>query len=84
MAKIEIDMKEYQGMRNKIKNLESALNSISTEAAQNKERVEKAKALVIDLTKESFFRRLFNWSLVLEPLKEMFDTDGKIQKERKA
>lgn len=72
MSRIDIDMKEYQGMRNKIKNLESALNSVSTEAAINKELLEKARALVIDLDGEGFLNRLFSWSSVTKPLKDLF------------
>jgi uncharacterized protein YigA (DUF484 family) len=72
MARIDIDMKEYQGMRDKIKNLESALNSVSTEAAINKELLEKARALVVDLDGEGFLNRLFSWSSVTKPLKDLF------------
>lgn len=72
MSRIDIDMKEYQGMRNKIKNLESALNSVSTEAAINKELLEKARALVVDLDGEGFLNRLFSWSSVTKPLKDLF------------
>ena len=72
MSRIDIDMKEYQGMRNKIKNLESALNSVSTEAAINKELLEKARALVVDLDGEGFLNRLFSWGSVTKPLKDLF------------
>jgi hypothetical protein len=82
MAKIELDMKEYQGMISKIKNLESALNSISTEAAENKETIEKLKALVFDLKNEKFLGRLFRWKSIIEPFTELLKIDGKIQKEK--
>ena len=72
MSRIDLDMKEYQGMRNKIKNLESALNSVSTEAAINKELLEKARALIVDLDREGFLNRLFSWSSVTKPLKDLF------------
>ena len=72
MSRIDIGMKEYQGMRDKIKNLESALNSVSTEAAINKELLEKARALVVDLDGEGFLNRLFSWSSVTKPLKDLF------------
>ena len=72
MSRIDLDMKEYQGMRDKIKNLESALNSVSTEAAINKELLEKARALVVDLDGEGFLNRLFSWSSVTKPLKDLF------------
>jgi uncharacterized protein YigA (DUF484 family) len=71
MARIEVDLAEYQGMRNKIKSLESALNSVSVEAATNKEIVENVKALVVDLEKEGFLNRLFTWKSVIKPFKEL-------------
>ena len=81
MSRIEIDIKEYQGMRNKIKSLESALNSVSMEAATNKEIIEKAKALVVDLEGEGFFNRLFMWKTITQPFKDLFGIDGEIQEE---
>ena len=82
MSRIEIDIKEYQGMRNKIKSLESALNSVSVEAATNKEVIEKVKALVVDLEGEGFFNRLFSWKNVIEPFKELLGTHGQIQEKK--
>ena len=79
MSRIEITIEEYQGMRNKIKNLESSLNSVSQEAASNKEKIEQAKALVEDLQNESFINRLFNWKDITTPLKELFaNKNGKV------
>jgi uncharacterized protein YigA (DUF484 family) len=80
MARIEIDISEYQGMKSKIRDLENALNSVSQEAATNKEILEKTKALVTDLEEETFFDRLFSWKKVIQPFKELFKLDGKIQK----
>ena len=75
-ARIELDMKEYQGMNSKIKNLEDALNSVSKEAAVNKEKLEQVKALVADLENEGFLNRLFRWKTVIRSFKELFDTNG--------
>ena len=82
MSRIDLDIQEYQGMRTKIKNLESALNSVSQEAAVYKEKIEKAKALVEDLEGESFINRLFSWKSITTPLKELFakKENGQIQK----
>jgi hypothetical protein len=77
-----MDIKEYQGMRNKIKSLESALNSVSVEAATNKEVIEKVKALVVDLEGEGFFNRLFSWKNVIEPFKELLEAHGQIQEKK--
>lgn len=76
-GRIEIPISEYQGMRKKIKDLESALNSVSQEAAKNKESIEQAKALVADLESESFINRLFRWKTIVEPLNTLFN--GKVQ-----
>ena len=72
MGRIEIELSEYQGMKTKIKNLESALNSVSQEAATNKEIIEQAKALVEDLDNESFIDRLFKWKSITAPFRELF------------
>jgi hypothetical protein len=52
---------------------ESALNSVSKEAAVNKEIVEQAKALVEDLQGESLIDRIFSWKQITSPLKELFE-----------
>ena len=80
-GRIEIEISEYQGMRKKINDLESALNSVSKEAATNKEIIEQAKALVVDLEEESLISRLFKWKSVIEPINTLFN--GKIQKTSK-
>ena len=72
-GRIEVPIAEYQGMRKKIKDLESALNSVSQESARNKEKVEQAKALIIDLEGESFINRLFRWNTIVEPLNTLFN-----------
>jgi hypothetical protein len=79
MSRIEIPISEYQGMKSKIRDLENALNSVSQEAATNKEIIEQAKALVVDLENEPFLIRLFHWKSVIEPFKDLFKLDGKIQ-----
>jgi uncharacterized protein YigA (DUF484 family) len=76
-GRIEIEISEYQGMRKKINDLESALNSVSKEAATNKEIIEQAKAVVADLEEESLFDRLFRWKSIIEPIKKLFN--GQIQ-----
>ena len=79
MSRIEIPISEYQGMKSKIRDLENALNSVSQEAATNKEMIEQAKALVVDLENEPFLIRLFHWKSVIEPFKDLFKLDGEIQ-----
>ena len=83
MSRIEIPISEYQGMKTKIKNLENALNSVSKEAAVNKEYIEQIKALIADLEEESFLGRLFRWKSVTKPFKELLEKHGKSQKEEK-
>ena len=71
-GRIELPIAEYQGIKNKVKNLEDALNSVSKEAAANKEVIEQLKALVADLENEGFFNRLFGWKKIIEPFKTLF------------
>lgn len=84
MSRIEIPIAEYQGMKNKIRNLENALNSVSKEAAVNKEYMEQVKTLILDLEHEPFLSRLFKWKSVVEPFKELLEKHGKIQKENQS
>ena len=72
-ARIELSMKEYQGMNSKIKNLENALNSVSKEAATSKEKLEQLKTLVADLEKEGFLNRLFGWKKIVNSFKELLN-----------
>ena len=74
MGRIEIDLSEYQGLRKKIKDLESALNSVSIEAASNKEKIEQAKAILEDLKVESLFKRVFNFKKILEPIDTLLNS----------
>ena len=74
MGRIEIDLSEYQCMRKKIKDLESALNSVSIEAASNKEKIEQAKAILEDLKVESLFKRVFNFKKILEPIDTLLNS----------
>ena len=84
MSRIEIPIAEYQGMKNKIKNLEDALNSVSKEAAVNKEVIEQLKTLIADLEHEPFLGRLFRWKSVTKPFKKLLEKHGKTQKEEKS
>ena len=71
-ARIELDMQEYKGMKDKIKRLEDAVNLVSKEAAEYKEKIEKAKALIVDLENEGLINRLFAWKNIFKPLKVLF------------
>lgn len=73
MSRIEMSIEEYQDMKNKIKRLEDALNLVSKEAAEYKEKIEKAKALVVDLENEGLINRLFAWKNIFKPLKNLFN-----------
>lgn len=73
MSRIEMSIEEYQDMKNKIKRLEDALNLVSKDAATYKEKIEKAKALLIDLENEGLINRLFAWKNIFKPLKNLFN-----------
>lgn len=72
MSKIEIPLSEYQAMRTKIEKLNSALNTVSTEAARYKEIIESARTKVSDITDDTFLGRLFRWKSIKASLGDLF------------
>ena len=71
-----MELSEYQGMKTKIKNLESAVNSVSKEAAFYKETIEQVKALFEDFKREGLINRVFSWKTMLSPFEELFAKNG--------
>ena len=71
MAKIEINLKEYNALKDKIKELENKLGDASNEISKYKEKLESIEILVLDLEGESIANRLFNWKKVVKPFKEL-------------
>lgn len=76
MARIEIPMTEYNGLKNKIKQLESTLVDVSKEASTYKEKLGILEGLVIDLDNEKLVDRLFNWKSIVKPFKDVFKKNG--------
>ena len=76
MSRIEIPMTEYNGLKNKIKQLESTLVDVSKEASTYKEKLGILEGLVIDLESEKLFDRLFNWKSIVKPFKDVFKKNG--------
>lgn len=72
MARIEISIEEYNGLKNKIKQLESALVDVSKEASTYKEKLGILEGLVIDLDDEKLVDRLFSWKSIVKPFKDVF------------
>ena len=77
MSRIEIPMKEYNGLKNKIKSLEQTLVDVSKETAIYKEKLSILESLVMDLENEKIFSRIFSWKNIVNPFKEVFTKDGK-------
>ena len=77
MGRIEIPLAEYQGMKKKIKDLESALNSVSKETAKYKDIIGKLESLIYDLSNEGFLSRLFHWKSITKPFVELLENDIK-------
>ena len=75
MARIEIPIEEYQGLKNKIKSLEDALGEVSKDAALSKEKLEKIESIVMDLGEEKLIDRLFSWKKIIEPLQKLFPSN---------
>jgi archaellum component FlaC len=77
MARIEISMEEYNGLKNKIKQLESTLVDVSKEASTYKEKLGILEGLVIDLDNEKLVDRLFSWKSIVKPFKDVFKNNDK-------
>lgn len=76
MSRIEIPMTEYNGLKNKIKQLESTLVDVSKEASIYKEKLGILEGLVIDLDNEKLVDRLFSWKSIVKPFKDVFKKNG--------
>lgn len=79
MARIEISMEEYNGLKNKIKQLESTLVDVSKEASTYKEKLGILEGLVIDLESEKLVDRLFSWESIVNPFKDIFKENDKTE-----
>jgi archaellum component FlaC len=77
MSRIEIPMSEYNGLKNKIKQLESTLVDVSKEASTYKEKLGILEGLVIDLDNEKLVDRLFSWKSIVKPFKDVFKNNDK-------
>ena len=72
MARIEIPMEEYQGLKDKVKSLESSLIEEKNQTSIYKQKFNEAKELFDDLKSEGFINRLFNWKRVIKPFNNFF------------
>jgi len=70
-------MTEYNGLKNKIKQLESTLVDVSKEASTYKEKLGILESLVIDLDSEKLVDRLFRWKSIVKPFKDVFKKNDK-------
>lgn len=75
MSRIEIPMEEYNGLKNKIKQLEGTLADVSKEASVYKEKLGVLEGLVMDLGNEKLADRIFYWKSIVKPFKELFTND---------
>ncbi len=73
-------MKEYNGLKNKIKSLEQTLVDVSKETAVYKEKLSILESLVMDLESEKILSRIFSWKNIVNPFKEVFMKNEKEQK----
>lgn len=72
MARIEIPMEEYQGLKDKVKSLESSLIEEKNQTSIYKQKFNEAKELFDDLKSEGLINRLFNWKRVIKPFNSLF------------
>ena len=80
MSRIEIPMKEYNGLKSNIKSLEQTLIDVSKEASVYKEKLNILESLVMDLENEKILSRIFSWKNIVNPFKEVFIKSEKKQK----
>lgn len=73
-------MKEYNGLKSKIKSLEQTLIDVSKEASVYKEKLNILESLVMDLENEKILSRIFSWKNIVNPFKEVFIKSEKKQK----
>jgi regulator of replication initiation timing len=78
-SRIEIPMTEYNGLKNKIKQLESTLVDVSKEASTYKEKLSILEGLVMDLENEKLVDRLFTWKSIVKPFKDVFKKNDKTE-----
>ena len=72
MSRIEIPMEEYQGLKDKVKSLESSLIEEKNQTSIYKQKFNEAKELFDDLKSEGLINRLFNWKRVIKPFNSLF------------
>lgn len=78
MARIEIEMSEYQSLKKQIRDLNSALNTISKDASFYKEKYNQLKTIFLDLENEGLYNRIFNWKKIIRTIKNVSTANGNI------
>ena len=74
MSRIEIPLKEYQGMKDKIESLEKEIANKNKELEGYKEKYSALKDILENIVETSIFERLFSWNKICkEFLKKGFD-----------
>ena len=74
MARIEISMEEYQGMKDKIESLEKSLADSKKETELYRERFIAIHDTVEDAADISLFNRLFNWKKIFKSIIDTYTT----------
>lgn len=78
MARIEIEMSEYQSLKKQIRDLNSALNTTSKDASFYKEKYNQLKTIFLDLENEGVYNRIFNWKKIIRMIKNVSTANGNI------
>lgn len=68
MARIEIPMEEYQGMKEKIESLERKLADTNKEVELYKEKYHELQHEVEDISEVGVFTRIFSWKKLFKDL----------------
>ena len=71
MARIEINLNEYNGLKQRIKTLENSLTDLTKELDSLNQKMNEMDDLMEDLENETLTNRLFHWKKILKPIKEI-------------
>ena len=75
MSRIEIPLKEYNGLKDKIKSLENDLSKATKEASLYKEKYFDLKSVAENLKNETMLSRIFKWKRIISPLSEIVSNE---------
>lgn len=83
MARIEISLEEYNGLKSKIDALGQTIHDVTKENNKFKELLDKVEYEVYKLNDSTITERLFKWKSIFKPLADIFGLDEEKNSEEK-